>query len=1087
MKLRISDIILRAVAWHRGSYITLALVTALIASVITASLLAGYSVRETLSHNAAVRLNGGGVMVSSGLRFSDRDVAAGLALKTGVAVAPLMELHGRVSTFGGGAEVKGVNVWGVDSSFFIVGGATSSEAAAEAPQRGEVILNSRLAETLKVAEGESVIVRFAAPSDLPRNTPFSPGKEESEGSLFLTVKKIVISEPYGLFNPSISQVVPHNVFVNGDEFNQFLEGRKKSNRFLFKYSEGLAIQSVEEALSAVSVPGGQSLRIRSVPATGETEIVSDRIFIDEIIADAIVSTVPGAQAVITWLANTISSATGATPYSFVAALSGDAAAMIQAPYDIVINEWLAADLAVGTGDSVTLSYYLSGSDSRLTIDSARFRVTAVVPLTGIWRDSLLMPAFPGITGSRSCTDWDTGIPLNMKLIRDKDEEYWYNYAGTPKAFISYETGTALWGNQFGPATSIRWSTSSQQPATSSQQPFPHTANLTPLIGTYGFVVTDLHADGLKAAVSGVDFSTLFLALSFFLIASALILLVMIMDNHLRSREGELSAYIALGFRKKKIRQIFITEATIPVTVGAIAGAATGILFNYLIIDALNSVWIGAVQTDTLRAYTGIMPLVSGAFATLEVAVITLTVQIMIYLRKASASVRDRSFPDGKLAGKMLPLLALITMVPFILLAVTPLNNTVLHFLGGSLLFALSLLLIRRMLTPDRRPGFPANKKRLLSLRYYAYWPSRAVTPVLFIASGLFIVIATGANRQDFGRDMLERSSGTGGFTHWIETTMPVEAGLLPEGNNTLTGCMRIDGDDASCLNLNFITSPHLLGVDAMLMAERGSFAFASGLKGVTDNGFWELLPVPAGDDAIYGFLDQTVMQWGMKVKPGDTVTLRSESGQPLHVIIAGGFKTSLFQGHLVVDKSHFRKWFPSVAGSNVILTEMPGYLPGTDRESDMIPQLEPYGARMETTSSRLESFNRVTNTYLSVFVVLGGLGMILGVTGMGLIMIRNIRSRRKEFALLTATGFSSEQIRKMLLTENLSILFAGVITGSVPAIIATWPSFMAGNGLQWSFIAGLLSVMIVTGSVATILSAKALNREKVPEGLRKEK
>lgn len=1114
MKLRISDIVLRAVAWHRGSYITLALVAALIAAVITASLLAGHSVRQTLTANTIERLYGGAIMVSAGLRYSDRDVATGLAEKTGVAVAPLMELRGRVSTFGGAAEVNGVTIWGIDSSFFIVGGV----GGAEAPGRGEVILNSRLAKALNVTEGESVIVRFAAPSDLPRNTPFSPGKEESEGSLFLTVKKIVISEPYGLFNPSISQVVPHNAFVNSDEFNQFLEGRKKSNRFLFQYSEDLSLQAVEEALAAVSVPGGQSLRVRSVPATGETEIVSDRIFIDETIADAIVSKVPGAQAVITWLANTISSATGATPYSFVAALSGPASEMIQAPYDIIINEWLAADLAVGTGDSVTLNYYLSGSDSRLTIDSARFRVAAVVPLTGVWRDSLLMPAFPGITGSRSCTDWDTGIPLDMKLIRDKDEEYWFDYAGTPKAFIRYETGAALWGNQFGPATAIRmghgaWGMgqngnrfsvigdSAKQPSAGMEL-----GALGMEIGTYGFVVTDLRSDGLKAAVSGVDFSTLFLALSFFIIGSALVLLIMIMDNHLRSREGEMAAYSALGFTARRIRNIFLGEAILPVAGGALVGTVAGILFNLLIIKALNSVWIGAVQTDTLRAFAGVMPLIIGAVATAVVAMAVVVIRIRYFLRQLNQSVRLRSIPNGRIAGLMLWPAALFTAVFLLLILLGAADDIMLHFVAGMLLFLLLILIFRRILTPAKGIAQKAQTGGggwFLSLRYYAFYPSRALTPLIFIAAGLFIVISTGANRQDFSRDAMMRSSGTGGFTHWIESSVPVDDNFMFEGAGAVMRCLRVDGDDASCLNLNHITSPHLLGVDAAILAERGSFALASALKGVTEIAgpeFWRILIEPAGEDAIYGFLDQTVMQWGMMLKAGDTVIIRSESGRPLHVIIAGGLKTSVFQGHLLIDRSHFTPWFPSLSGSSVILLEMP-----VAQESGNVNQMQdqydhpevqpdqfsaqfatviaPPGATVETTPSRLESFNRVTNTYLSVFVVLGGIGMILGVTGMGLNLVRNIRSRRREFALLTATGFTTVKIRRMLLKENIAILLAGTITGTLPAILATWPSLSTGNSLPYSFIAGLLIIMLITGSVATALSSRALHR--VSEGLRK--
>ena len=94
--------------------------------------------------------------------------------------------------------------------------------------------------------------------------------------------------------------------------------------------------------------------------------------------------------------------------------------------------------------------------NRLKEERMDFIVSQVVKMDGIWSDSLLMPEFPGIAGSESCTDWDAGVSINMDLIRKKDEDYWNKYGGTPKAFINYEKGKELWGSNFGPATSIRF-------------------------------------------------------------------------------------------------------------------------------------------------------------------------------------------------------------------------------------------------------------------------------------------------------------------------------------------------------------------------------------------------------------------------------------------------------------------------------------------------------------------------------------------------------------------------------------------------------------------------------------------------------
>ena len=54
-----------------------------------------------------------------------------------------------------------------------------------------------------------------------------------------------------------------------------------------------------------------------------------------------------------------------------------------------------------------------------------------------------------------------------------------------------------------------------------------------------------------------------------------------------------------------------------------------------------------------------------------------------------------------------------------------------------------------------------NSTGNLSGLYFAYYPSHALTPVLFIAAGIFAVFITGANRMSFDNTHLKPSGGTG--------------------------------------------------------------------------------------------------------------------------------------------------------------------------------------------------------------------------------------------------------------------------------------------------------------------------------------
>ena len=68
-----------------------------------------------------------------------------------------------------------------------------------------------------------------------------------------------------------------------------------------------------------------------------------------------------------------------------------------------------------------------------------------------------MPKFPGLPERKDMKNWDPGFPVQLNKIRDKDEDYWDRYRGTPKAFIALAQGQRMWSNRFGNLTAIRFS------------------------------------------------------------------------------------------------------------------------------------------------------------------------------------------------------------------------------------------------------------------------------------------------------------------------------------------------------------------------------------------------------------------------------------------------------------------------------------------------------------------------------------------------------------------------------------------------------------------------------------------------------
>ena len=146
-----------------------------------------------------------------------------------------------------------------------------------------------------------------------------------------------------------------------------------------------------------------------------------------------------------------------------------------------------------------------------------------------------------------------------------------------------------------------------------------------------------------------------------------------------------------------------------------------------------------------------------------------------------------------------------------------------------------------------------------------------------------------------------------------------------------------------------------------------------------------------------------------------------------------------------------------------------------------------YGMMITPAVVRLAAFHEVENTYLMVFMMLGGLGVIIGTFGLGILLLRNIRQRKQEFALYLVLGFSKKYILGVIMTEHIFMLLAGLLLGLVSAAAAIVPSFLSpGNNAPVVFISGLVLLILLNGLLWIWLPARQALRHKILSGLREE-
>lgn len=1088
MKLNYFHFVRRSLSYNLKGAIYQGVIIILLTAVITGSLMTGKSVRTSLRKTSFEKLGNTGVLVSSGIRYFSPSLVKRISDKTGFKNSGLLEIEGYCQNFATGQTAPQIKILAIDDDFFQFHGNAGIRI-----DKGEAAVNERLADYLQLKIGDDLIIRFNIISDIPADAPFSPGKDATS-SIVMKITRILKPEESGNFSLGISQLTPLNLFLNRSDLTDSRGKIPKINRLLFDNIQTFTLNDISESLRESLRLEDIGLSVRSIPKTNGVEIISDRIFIDSLQVEEIKNLPLKSFPVITYLANSISIGNRFTPYSFITALDPSLYPEVPSGNGIIINKWLADDLDAQEGDTIQVTWYSPDPLNRLMEEKLDFTVSIITDMNGIWSDSLLMPEFPGIAGSKSCTDWDAGVSINTDLIRDKDEEYWNNFRGTPKAFINYNKGKELWGNNFGPATAIRFENDISETEISSV----FEGSLDPFRS--GFTINDLQKDSDEAANESVDFSTLFLSLGFFIILSALILLILVITTFYESKKQHITTLFSLGFSNPVIEKLLLLESIIISLAGALSGAFVGVLINILIIKALNSVWLGAVQTNALVPAFDIKSLVIGFTASMLIIITMLKVKSARYLKNLSmAETRKVRKPSGKKNLLFSIVFLSVSILLFVLSFVFADFSTLLSFLAGIMIFVSMILMTRQYYVGGLKTGIYSFRKiSQISGSYFSFNSSQAIAPVLFLAAGLFAVIITGVNRMNISGDMLEPAGGTGGYLHWGESSVPVRSNLNSSQGRKEFGfdepelrdlyfiqARKTSGNDASCLNLNHIASPPLLGIDPAEFVKKGSFSFASKLKSLKKTNPWAALDYPPAKGTVFGIADQTVLQYGLKIKVGDTLKIRSESGQILNVVIAAGLRSSVFQGFVLIGNKNFIRYFPSIPGNQIFLTD------GDPGLSDFYKQilserLSEFGVHFESATERLSSFFVVTNTYLSVFTILGGIGMILGVVGLGFVLIRNFNQRKRDFGFMMAAGFSVGNIRKIVFAEQSIILISGTLTGLISALIATRPSIMDNSGIPWKTILIMIILIMAAGFTALGVSLRSIRKETLISKIRKE-
>lgn len=1073
--------------------LTVAIGVAISTAILTGGLIIGDSVRYSLEQSTRYRLGGTQTAITTGDRFTTASLAALLQENLAdpmnhgqdIVCAPLFQLQGVATADGGRMRINRIQVLGVNEQFDLIADTSSYFGNLSAD---EVIISANMAERLEVGAGDFIMLRIRKASVMPMNTPFVSDIHTTV-SARVRVKAIAGISELGRFSLKISQTAPYNVFISLDHLNRIMDLEDKANILLISHDGSLQNEKITASLRKTWRPADAGLKIREIESLGEIELYADRVFIEPAIIEAFRNPGTDRHEVLTYFVNGITAGTKRTPYSFISTLATGQNTGISKNGNLVagtgdqslgergilVNQWLASDLGIITGDSARLEYFVPGPLRRLEEHTVTLKVEGVVPMEGLFADMNLMPELPGLSDAGHCRDWEAGIPIDLETIRDKDEDYWNEFRGTPKAFISLETAARLWKNRFGNYTALRYSAEEMDQKSLvnlfRDQLYP---------SDLGIRVEDIMGSGMSAARNGVDFSQLFISLSFFILLSSIILTALLFHLNLAGRIRHAGTMATWGYSKKLIRSVYLIEGGLIALLGGLPGVLLAILYTRFVFKMLERVWSDIVRTSILEISIQPLTLLTGLLVCILISWLAIYYILRKNLRKEIVQIqRSLTFRYRKqsVLFKLLPgsVAALISAV-LVLIQVFGKGslNELVFMMAGGFLFISFILFTDQLLRIPKTGNSAILTLGQVVQRNIAGNRQRSLTIVLLFSLGTFSVVLTGANRRNPQLEINDESSGTGGFQYFAEATIPllhdlndpeVRYGSGLEGDYSFVQFRKNDGDDASCLNLNRVSNPVLLGVDPDFM--EGRFSFVASGPDLDPLKPWGSLDKELDGGLIPAIADQTVIQWGLGKKTGDTLYYQSEIGDTLRIKLIAGIAPSILQGNMIISDNHFLKFFPSSSGASVYLVDVkPGT--GVDPQIDLNRAFRDNGWYMTGSAARLAEFASVQNTYLSIFMLLGILALILGTVGLGIVLIRNIIERASEIGLFQAIGFGPGHIFRIFFLEYFFLISIGILVGFLAAVLATLPGLLSLNAMQAFTNIGKLLLLLIGNSICWI-------------------
>ncbi len=162
-----------------------------------------------------------------------------------------------------------------------------------------------------------------------------------------------------------------------------------------------------------------------------------------------------------------------------------------------------------------------------------------------------------------------------------------------------------------------------------------------------------------------------------------------------------------------------------------------------------------------------------------------------------------------------------------------------------------------------------------------------------------------------------------------------------------------------------------------------------------------------------------------------------------------------------------------INGSNLFLIKLSGGLDSVRQSTLIQSQFWQYGLSAIPIISVAQSEVSQINGILGLIEAFLALGLIIGITGLGIITIRSIHERRIEIGMMRALGYTRRMVVANFALESAFVSGLGIIIGSLLAIAIgyqIWQTDFQVMDMDFVIAGGPIVVVGILAFLATLLS-----------------